>query len=56
MITGAFGVTIVASAGHAQMILEIGDGFVTIALTEVINATTEMTMALSLVVPHCQEM
>ena len=56
MITGAFGVTIVASAGHAQMIFAIGGGFVIIVLTEVINATTEMTMAMSLVVPHCQEM
>ena len=56
MIMAAFGVTIVASAGRTQMIIEIGGGSAMVAPTEGITSSTGTRKETKLAAHRCQGM
>ena len=56
MITAAFGVTIVASAGRTQMIIGIGGGSVMVVTTENIRSSTWIRKETKLAAHRCQDM
>ena len=56
MIMAAVGVTIVASAGRTQVIIEIGGGSAMVARTETTISSTWMRKGIELAAPRCQDM
>ena len=56
MIMAASGVTIVASAGHTQVIIEIGGGSAMVAQTGTTISSTWMRKGIELAAPRCQDM